>query len=311
MKNRKKDISLKDNVRAVKFLSPALISMMILSFMPIILTIVIAFTNYNLKTVNKGIEFVGFKNFKDILAGPLKEVFLPVFVWNIISTTIITVGCFILGLLFAKLLSNKNLKEAAIYKALLILPWALPASIIIIAFEGLLNSEYGAINQVLMNLHIIKEPVMWLTEVIPARIALISISIWLGFPYMMNVCLGALSSIPETYYEAADIDGANAFQKFFKITLPSLTRISYPLLIGAWSMNFGNFGIAFLLFKGGPVKPGSTFAGYTDILGSAAYNMSTKFGRFEIGAALSILIFLIVGGISFIQMKASGQFEEV
>ncbi|WMJ82415.1 sugar ABC transporter permease [Clostridium sp. MB40-C1] len=310
MKSNKKN-SNKENLKAFKFLAPSLISMFILSIIPILLTIFIAFTNYNLKTVNTGWKFVGLDNFKNIINGPLKEIFMPVFGWTIVSATLITIGSFALGLIFAKIVSNKNLKEASIYKALLIIPWALPASIIIIAFEGLLNSQYGAINECLMQLHLIKEPIMWLTEAGPARIAVILISIWIGFPYMMNVCIGGLSAIPDTYYEAADIDGASRMQKFFKITLPCLAKTTYPLLIGSWSMSFGNAGVALLLFKGGPVRANSPFAGYTDILASSAYSMSTKFGRFELAATLSIIMFVIVGVISFIQMRASGQFKEV
>lgn len=311
MGNVIKKVSKKDNMKAYGFLSPALISMFILSMLPIAYTIVIAFTNYNLKTMNTGWGFVGLKNFKDIISGPMKEIFFPVFIWTVVSATIITAGCFILGLLFAKILTNKHMKEASIYKAFLVVPWALPAAIIIISFEGLLNSQYGAINNILMNLNIISEPIMWLTEIGPARLAIILISIWLGFPYMMNVCSGALAAIPDTYYEAADIDGANGWQKFFMITIPCLANTAYPLLISSWAFNFSSFSAAFLLTGGGPVRPDSPFAGYTDQLGSAAYKMSTQFGRFDIGAAMSLLMFLIVGGISFMQMRASGQFKEV
>lgn len=308
---QKKKVTAKENLRALKFLSPSMISMFILSILPIGYTIYIAFTNYNLKTMNGDWGFVGLKNFKDVLTGPLKEVFLPVFTWTLICATLITLGCFAVGLIFALVLSNKNMKEASLYKALLVVPWALPGAIVIVSFSGLLNSQYGAVNQILMQLHIINEPIMWLTQVGPARLAVVLISIWLGFPYMMNVCIGALSAIPETYYEAADIDGANGFQKFFKITLPSLATTAFPLLIGSWSFNFGGFSAAFLLLSGGPVRPDTPFAGYTDMLGSAAYKMTTQFGRFDLGAALSIIMFFIVGTIAFIQMKASGQFKEV
>ncbi|GAA0070350.1 hypothetical protein UT300003_18730 [Clostridium sardiniense] len=307
----KKKITYKDNLRALKFMSPSLISMIILTVLPIICTIVIAFTNYNIKTLNTGWKFVGLKNFADIITGPLKEIFLPVFGWTIVSTTIITFGGFFVGLIYALILSNKNMKESAIYKAFLVIPWALPATIVIISFTGLLNSQYGAINGILMNLHIIAEPIMWLTEPWAARTAIVLISIWLGFPYMMNVCIGALAAIPETYYEAASIDGATPVQKFFKITLPSLANTAFPLLIGSWSFNFGNFTAAYLLLGGGPVRPDSPFAGYTDVLGSAAYKMTIQFGRFDLGAALSIILFIIVGTIAFVQMKASGQFKEV
>ncbi|MEG0134176.1 MAG: sugar ABC transporter permease [Clostridium sp.] len=305
----KKKATGKDNLRALKFTAPTLTSMLILTVFPIVCTIIIAFTNYNIKTINKGFSFVGLKNFKDVLFGPLKEVFIPVFIWTIISATVITLGGFIVGLIYALVLSNKNMKESAIYKGFLVIPWALPAAIVTISFTGLLNSEYGAINSLLMNFNLITEPIMWLTEAGPARLAVLAISIWLGFPYMMNVCIGALAAIPETYYEAASIDGASVFQKFFKITLPSLANTAFPLLIGSWSFNFGSFTAAFLLLGGGPVRPDSPFAGYTDVLGSAAYKMTTQFGRFDLGAALSIILFIIVGTIAFFQMRASGQFK--
>ncbi|WP_409193774.1 carbohydrate ABC transporter permease, partial [Clostridium perfringens] len=135
--------------------------------------------NYNLKTMNGDWGFVGLKNFKDVLTGPLKEVFLPVFAWTFICATLITLGCFAVGLIFALVLSNKNMKEASLYKAFLVVPWALPGAIVIVSFSGLLNSQYGAVNQILMQLHIINEPIMWLTQVGPARLAVVLISIWL------------------------------------------------------------------------------------------------------------------------------------
>ena len=118
------------------------------------------------------------------------------------------------------------------------------------AGQGLLNGSYGAINNLLLNLHLISDPIPWLTDPTWARVALIIVNIWLGFPYMMNVCLGALGAIPDSYYEAADVDGASKWLQFRKITLPSLTQISYPLLISSFAFNFNNFGSAFLITKG-------------------------------------------------------------
>ena len=91
--------------------------------------------------------------------------------------------------------------------------------------------KYKVINNLLLNLHLISNPIPWLTDPTWARVALIIVNIWLGFPYMMNVCLGALGAIPDSYYEAADVDGASKWLQFRKITLPSLAQISYPLLI--------------------------------------------------------------------------------
>ncbi|MFQ7564387.1 MAG: ABC transporter permease subunit [Clostridium perfringens] len=306
----KKQKRLKDTIKAMPYLLPALISIIIFTIIPIVYTVVIAFTDYTMYSQGH-IKFVGFANFIEVLTGPFKEVFLPVFGWNIIFAVVSTAGTFFLGLIVAMAVNNPNIKEKSVYRAILIIPWALPATVAILSWQGLLNGSYGAINNLLLNLHLISNPIPWLTDPTWARVALIIVNIWLGFPYMMNVCLGALGAIPDSYYEAADVDGASKWLQFRKITLPSLDQISYPLLISSFAFNFNNFGSAFLITKGGPPRMATQFAGYTDILASVNYKLSTQFGRFEIASAISIIIFLILGTISYYQMKLSGQFEEV
>ncbi|EIF6168826.1 ABC transporter permease subunit [Clostridium perfringens] len=306
----KKHKRLKDTIKAMPYLLPAVISIIIFTIIPIVYTIVIAFTDYTMYSQGN-IKFVGFANFIEVLTGPFKEVFLPVFGWNIIFAVVSTAGTFFLGLIVAMAVNNPNIKEKSVYRAILIIPWALPATVAILSWQGLLNGSYGAINNLLLNLHLISNPIPWLTDPTWARVALIIVNIWLGFPYMMNVCLGALGAIPDSYYEAADVDGASKWLQFRKITLPSLAQISYPLLISSFAFNFNNFGSAFLITKGGPPRMATQFAGYTDILASVNYKLSTQFGRFEIASAISIIIFLILGTISYYQMKLSGQFEEV
>ncbi|MHC9367331.1 ABC transporter permease subunit [Clostridium perfringens] len=306
----KKHKRLKDTIKAMPYLLPAVISIIIFTIIPIVYTIVIAFTDYTMYSQGN-IKFVGFANFIEVLTGPFKEVFLPVFGWNIIFAVVSTAGTFFLGLIVSMAVNNPNIKEKSVYRAILIIPWALPATVAILSWQGLLNGSYGAINNLLLNLHLISNPIPWLTDPTWARVALIIVNIWLGFPYMMNVCLGALGAIPDSYYEAADVDGASKWLQFRKITLPSLAQISYPLLISSFAFNFNNFGSAFLITKGGPPRMATQFAGYTDILASVNYKLSTQFGRFEIASAISIIIFLILGTISYYQMKLSGQFEEV
>lgn len=306
----KKHKRLKDTIKAIPYLLPAVISIIIFTIIPIVYTVVIAFTDYTMYSQGN-IKFVGFANFIEVLTGPFKEVFLPVFGWNIIFAVVSTAGTFFLGLIVAMAVNNPNIKEKSVYRAILIIPWALPATVAILSWQGLLNGSYGAINNLLLNLHLISNPIPWLTDPTWARVALIIVNIWLGFPYMMNVCLGALGAIPDSYYEAADVDGASKWLQFRKITLPSLAQISYPLLISSFAFNFNNFGSAFLITKGGPPRMATQFAGYTDILASVNYKLSTQFGRFEIASAISIIIFLILGTISYYQMKLSGQFEEV
>ena len=116
----------------------------------------------------------------------------------------------------------------------------MPATIAILAWQGLLNEQYGGINNVLSLLGLAKVP--WLTDPTCARIGIIIVNIWLGFPYMLNVCLGGLQAISKEYYEAAAIDGASKLQSFVSITLPLVTRLSIPLIISSFAANFNNFG---------------------------------------------------------------------
>lgn len=298
-------------LKAAPYLVVSLIYIFIFTVLPIIYTVWISFTNKTVYTKDGESVFVGFSNFIDVFNGPFKELFLPVFGWTLLNALISTAGCFLVGLLMALLLNNSDMKEKPIYKAILILPWALPVSVAVLSWQGLLNGTYGAINNLLVNMHLISEPIPWLTDPFWAKVGITIANIWLGFPYMMNVCMGGLASIPETYYEAADVDGANSWVKFTKITLPSLARTSYPLLITSFAFNFNNFNSAYLITNGGPARLTTQFAGYTDILASVNYKLSTQFGRIDIASTISIIIFVILAVISYSQMKLSGQFEEV
>ena len=297
--------------KAFKYLSPAFISIMILTLLPILYTIWLAFTNKTMFTQPDELQLVGLDNFVEVLTGPFKDVFFPVFGWTVIFAAVSTLGSFFVGLIAAMLLSNEHIKEGFIYKAILIIPWALPVTVAILSWQGLLNGSYGAINNLLANLHLISEPIPWLTDPMWARIALCMVNIWLGFPYQMNICIGALAAIPKTYYEAAEVDGASQWIQFRKITLPSIAQTAYPLIISAFSFNFNNFGSAYLITAGGPARPTTQYAGYTDILASVNYKLSTVNGKYDIAATISILVFILLAVICYYQMKMTGQFEEV
>lgn len=304
--NKKKS---QDSLKALGFLAVPLVSILILSVLPIAYTVWLAFTD---KTItNPDASFVGLANFVDVFKGPFSSVFFPVFGWTIVFAIISTAGSFFMGLIMAMLVNNKHIKERAVYKAILILPWALPVTVAILSWQGLLNGSYGAINNLLLNVHLIGEPIQWLTDPMWARIALCFVNVWLGFPYQMNICLGALASIPQEYYEAADVDGASKFVQFVKITLPSIAQTAYPLLITSFSFNFNNFGSAYLVTGGLPARPNTQWAGYTDILASVNFKMASKFGKYQTASTISIIVFVILALISYLQMRMSGQFKEV
>ncbi len=301
--------SLGQRMQPAAFLAPALLSIFVLSFLPIVYTIYIAFTNYNLKHLDD-YGFVGFANFRAIMNGSFKSEFVKVFGWNVFYALILTVGVFSIGLLLAVLLNNPNMKESKIYRAILVIPWALPGTIAVLAWQGLFNESYGGINSLLGMLHLPNE-IMWLSEPFWARLAVIIAALWLGFSYMLNLNLGILQSIDPALYESAVMDGANVWQKFKYITLPGIVYAAIPVLVSSFAFNFNQFGTAFLITGGGPPRPDVQYSGYTDILASTGFKMTNTFFKYDVGAALSIILFLVIGVLTLINMKLTKAFEEV
>ena len=299
----------KNNLKAYPYLLPALLSILLVTVVPIIYTIVISFTNYNMYHL-EDFSFVGFVNYLEVFTGSIRSVFFPVLGWTICFAVISTFGSYTVGLLLAILLNNPHMKESKIYRSLLIVPWALPSTIAILAWQGLLNEQYGGINNLLHAIGLTYN-IPWLTDPLWARVGIIIVNIWLGFPYMINVCLGGLQSVAPEYYESAKMDGASKFQCFKTITLPIVTKLSIPLVISTFAANFNNFGNIYMITQGGPARIDNQFAGYTDILASTTYKMTTWSNRYDLSATFSVLVFIIVGSLTLLNMHLSGQFKEV
>jgi ABC-type sugar transport system permease subunit len=136
------------------------------------------------------------------------------------------------------------------------------------------------------------------------------VNVWLTFPFMMTACLGALQSVPDELAESARIDGAGAVSRFWYVSFPFLRSVVTPLLIGNFAYQFNNFNIIYLLTRGNPPSP-DTDAGQTDIMISYTYGLTVTQQRFAVAASYAVLIFLIIGTISLINMKWSRAFEEV
>lgn len=262
------------------------------------------------------IDYVGLKNFLQMFTDPkITGPFFQIFIWTFIWAGLSVLFSFTIGLALALVLNDKNMRGKKVYRTLLIIPWAVPAFISALVWRyGLFNETYGVINRFIIQGIFGGEPVRWLGDATWAKAAVLIMNTWLGFPYMMTVSLGALQSIPGELYEAASIDGAKPRQRFRRITFPLLLVTLAPLLVGSFAFNFNNFVGIYLLTQGGPAIAGSaTVAGATDILISYTYKLAFE-GRgqdFGFASAISILIFIIVAGISFVNFKLSGSFEEV
>lgn len=292
---------------AYAYLSPALLTMAVFSLYPVAWTVYLGFTNYSLYRFNE-YDFIGFRNFQEIVFGPLRGVFWSVFLWTVTYAAGTVFLSFVIGLVLAVLLNNAHLRERNLYRGILIIPWALPATIAILAWSGMLNESYGPINLFLQRVGL--PPLPFLTHPGWARAAIITVNVWLSYPFMMSACIGGLQSIPPELYEVAELDGAGWWQRFRYITLPSLARFSVPLLISSFAFNFNNFGPAFLITGGGPPIIGNIYAGSTDILVSTVYKLTVILHRYGLASAMSMVLFLIVAALSLVNMRLTGAFQE-
>lgn len=290
------------------FIAPAILLMIFLTLLPNLYSLYLAFTNYSLFHF-KEYDFVGLKNFLRILTGSEFKIFMRVFFWTLAWSFLSVFGMVTMGMLLAIPLNNPNLKGKNFYRTLFIIPWAIPAFITVLMWQGILNSDLGAINLVLTNiLGLGKIP--WLSDPNWAKVSVLIVNIWLGFPFMMSICLGALQAIPRDLYEAASVDGATASKQFWSITVPLLRNAMLPVLISSFAFNFNQFGSIYLLTGGGPPIFGSPAAGATDILVTYSYKLAFNLFRFGLACSYAVFIFIIIATLSSFNFKLTGAFED-
>ena len=256
--------------------------------------------------------YSGWDNFIRVLTDPgIQGPFLQIFTWTITFAGLSVLFTLIIGLLMASLVQWEPLKGNGIYRLLLILPYAVPAFISILIFRGLFNQNFGEINM-LLNLLFGVQP-EWFSNGFLAKAMVLIVNTWLGYPYMMILCIGLLKSIPDDLYEASAIDGATPIQNLFKITIPLIIKPLIPLLIASFAFNFNNLVLIALLTDGAPNLIGATTpAGATDLL--VSYTFRIAFGQYGqdygLASAIATFIFLMVGMIAWVNLKATRRFTE-
>ncbi len=253
-------------------------------------------------------------NFRDFFISPaLRGPMVRVVTWNFAFAFFSLLFNFALGLAIAILFNDPYFPLKKLIRSLLIIPYTVPALITILIWRGMLNPELGVISRMLQNL--IGWSPQWYTDQWWAKIAILLVNLWLSYPYFMLICSGALQSIPQDIYEAAIVDGASPWQNFRRITLPLLLVAVGPLLIASFTFNFNNFNLIYLFNAGGPPIAGTpTPAGHTDILISYVYNLAFSGSRgvnYGFAAAITIIIFFIVGAITLFQFRYTRMWEEV
>lgn len=297
---------------------PAYILMLFAIVFPVVVTILIVFTNYDFQHIPpaKLIEWTGFETFNSIFnLTTYRETFGAVFSWTVIWTLFATTLQVGLGIFLAILMNQPFIKFRRFFGVILLLPWAVPAFISILTFSNMFNPSAGAINsQVIPFINnfipFLEIPALaWKTDPFWTKVALISIQGWLGFPYIYVLTTSILQSIPGEWYEAASIDGASPIQKFRFITFPHILSVAAPVLITQYTGNFNNFTMIYLFNEGGPGSVGNN-AGTTDILISWVYKLTTgQSPQYNVSSAITIIISTIVIVISLIIFKYSNAFE--
>jgi len=255
---------------------------------------------------------VGFENFgraitEESIRGPL----LSVILWTFVFAGVTVAATFGIGVLLAMMLNDPFLRGRRIFRVLMILPYAFPAFLSALIWSGLLNPQFGFVNQVLLG----GADIPWLTDPVLAKVSVLIVNVWLGYPYMFLVATGALQSIPMEYIEAAKVDGAGRWATFRKVTLPLLMVTMAPLLIASFAFNFNNFNVIYLLTEGGPQDISTEMnVGATDILITLVYKVAfgeTSGRDYGLASAFAIIIFLLVAVISVLSFRKTKALEEL
>lgn len=267
----------------------------VFTVLPLLFMMTMAFTSYSVEN-NKLVSFdwVGLKNFVRVLntGNSIGQTFWPVLGWTMIWAISATLTTFFGGLCLALLIHRKRTKGKAFWRVAFAITIAIPQYISLLVVRQMLN-QTGPVNMLLMDAGWIDKPLPFWTNATWARVTVIIVNLWVGIPHTLLQVTGILENFPEDYWEAAEIDGANGWQKFWHITMPYIISIMGPFLITQFTGNVNNFNVIFLLTAGGPPRFGST-AGYTDLLVTWLYSLTVDNRYYNIGAVVGIFTFIVL-----------------
>lgn len=271
---------------------------LVFQVIPIVFMILIAFTNYGGDIVPpKLVDWIGIGNFTKILAlSDIKNTFFKILGWNLIWAFASTFLNYFGGLGLALLLNKECVKGKKFWRAFPILAYAVPGFITLLAFKFMF-SYGGPINYYITSAGGSAVGFLDIDAGIKAKLIGLFVNAWISIPTSMLLATGILSNMNTDLYEAASIDGATKWKQFIKITLPFVIFSTTPVLITSFIGNFNNFGVFYFL-RGGLYMDGYFLASDTDLLINWLYNLSIDNNYYGIGAAVSLIIFIITSVIS-------------
>ena len=284
------------------------------TILPLIFMICMAFTNYSkIDSHLMLFDWVGLDNFKALFdsSSILGSTFWSVLGWTLVWAFFATFSNYIAGMIISLMINRKGTRAKGFWRFCFVLSCAVPMFVSLLIMRTMLQPE-GAINVLLRNLGFIAadQSLPFFTDPTWARVTVIVINIWVGVPYTLLQLTGVLQNIPEELYEAAKVDGANAVQIFFKITLPYMLYVTTPYLITTFTGNVNNFNVIYLLSCGDPVTDLSSTAGKTDLLVTWLYKLTIDKQYYNIGAVIGILTFIILAAGALITYRNSKSYKE-
>lgn len=285
--------SIKEKRAGYVFVLPAILFLLLLVLYPLTYNITMSFRDVTLKTFNAEQEFVGLKNYVDVLAMPVvrKAIFNTLF-FTVVSLIFQFVIGFALVLLFAK---KYGLSELS--RGLLMVCWLIPVLVFATIWKWIFAGDTsGILNYILIQLHVIETPIRWLTTTNGAMTALIIANIWRGVPFNMLLLATGLTTLPMDVFEAAAIDGASKCQRFFRITIPLLKSTIISVITLGFINTFKVFDLIYVMTKGGPLDS-------TQILSTVSYKMSFSNFEFGQGAAVANIMLVLMLIVGFFHLK--------
>jgi len=291
-----KKLFTKKTLVPLSFILPNFIGFAVFTLIPIIFSFILSVSKWNIGPGT--LEFVGLDNFRQMIKDDTFFISLKNTIYYTVGVVPATV---ILSLLLAMVM-NMKLKGRTFFRSVIFFPYVASLVAIAVVWNALFHPETGPVNQILMSIGI-TEPPRWAASITWAMPTLILLSIWKNVGYYTIVYLAALQGVPKSLYEAARIDGANAFQRFIKITWPMVTPTTFFVTIMLTMYTFKVFDLMMLTTQGGPGRA-------TNVLVYHIYNQAFISMNFGYASALSVVLFVIVLVVTLTQFRTEKKFTE-
>ena len=284
---------------------------LIFTILPLIYNISMAFTNYS--KVNDHLvlfDWVGLANFAKILNmnDSIGKQFYSVLAWTITWAIFATALNYIFGMILAIVINRKETHFKGFWRFCFVLSIAVPQFVSLLIMRSMLQPT-GIVNTLLLKYGLIDTALPFLSSATWARVTVIVINLWVGIPYTLLQVTGILQNIPGELYEAAKIDGANAVQIFFKITLPYMLFVMTPYLITQFTGNINNFNVIYLLSGGNPTPVDAT-AGKTDLLVTWLYKLTVDKNYYNLGAVIGIMTFIVLAIVALVTYRNTASYKD-